>query len=119
MTQPSPATTWIGTGSSIPSSSSQRSVSWWAPSRTDASGPRSSVRERLCHGLVEAQRIAQDPEVILVIAADVDPEQLVVTEAIDRLVAKVHLAIGPVRGGEEGSDAHRPDRMQPACPDRG
>ena len=44
MTQPSPATTWIGTGSSIPSSSSQRSVSWRAPSSTDAAGARSSRR---------------------------------------------------------------------------
>ena len=53
-------------------------------------------RERLCHGLVEAQRVAQDPEVIGVIAADVDPQQLVVADAIDRLVAQVHLAIGPI-----------------------
>ena len=80
--------------------------------------PPQLLGQRLRHALVDLQRVADDPEVFVLLAGDVDPQQLVVADALDGLLAQVDLAVAPVGRGEEGADAHRPMRLQPGVPAR-
>ena len=66
--------------------------------------------QRVRHPVVEAERAAKDFDLLPVISGEIDPQQLIVADAIDSPGPQIDLAVAAVGAGEERSDAHRADK---------